>query len=210
MIPCPCTKSKVFCTFCETLTKNTGCFCAECGSHIPYRLIGGGNGSDSGFQRGHHVLFISNKAAGEHRHFGGSAHPAQDLGHGAGQQVQTVRQIWRNLIQAFQCDGIQQEYPQNGGQPKLLGTADEGLPGGDDAVGSVVLRIKSTATSLPASPAIRSTCTAAKRPASWMRRTMEAILQISPYNTNTTRMFSLVSALQSPASSLTAAMTGVS
>ena len=59
---------------------------------------------------------------------------------------------------------------------------------------SVVLRIKSTATSLPASPAIRSTCTAAKRPASWMRRTMEAILQISPYNTNTTRMFSLVSA----------------
>ena len=135
MIPCPCTKSKVFCTFCETLTKNTGCFCAECGSHIPYRLIGGGNGSDSGFQRGHHVLFISNKAAGEHRHFGGSAHPAQDLGHGAGQQVQTVRQIWRNLIQAFQCDGIQQEYPQNGGQPKLLGTADEGLPGGDDAVG---------------------------------------------------------------------------
>ena len=93
------------------LAKNTGCFCAECGSHIPYRLIGGGNGSDSGFQRGHHVLFISNKAAGEHRHFGGSAHPAQDLGHGAGQQVQTVRQIWRNLIQAFQCDGIQQEYP---------------------------------------------------------------------------------------------------
>ena len=189
MIPCPCTKSKVFYTFCETLTKNTGCFCAECGSHIPYRLIGGGNGSDSGFQRGHHVLFISNQAAGEHRHFGGSAHPAQDLGHGAGQQVQTVRQIWRNLIQAFQCDGIQQEYPPSA---------------------SVVLRIKSTATSLPASPAIRSTCTAAKRPASWMRRTMEAILQISPYNTNTTRMFSLVSALQSPASSLTAAMTGVS
>ena len=75
---------------------------------------------------------------------------------------------------------------------------------------SVVLRIKSTATSLPASPAIRSTCTTAKRPASWMRRTMEEILQISPYNTNTTRIFSLVSALQSPASSLTAAMTGVS
>ena len=119
MIPCPCTKSKVFCTFCETLTKNTGCFCAECGSHIPYRLIGGGNGSDSGFQRGHHVLFISNKAAGEHRHFGGSAHPAQDLGHGAGQQVQTVRQIWRNLIQAFQCDGIQKEYPQNGEKEDL-------------------------------------------------------------------------------------------
>ena len=75
---------------------------------------------------------------------------------------------------------------------------------------SVVLRIKSTATSLPASPAIRSTCTTAKRPASWMRRTMEEILQISPYNTNTTRIFSLVSALRSPASSLTAAMTGVS
>ena len=75
---------------------------------------------------------------------------------------------------------------------------------------SVVLRIKSTATSLPASPAIRSTCTTAKRPASWMRRTMEEMLQISPYNTNTTRIFSLVSALRSPASSLTAAMTGVS
>ena len=70
MIPSLCTKSKVFCTFCETLTKNTCCFCAECGSHIPHRLIGGGNGSDSGFQCRHHVLFISNKAAGEHRHLG--------------------------------------------------------------------------------------------------------------------------------------------
>ena len=75
---------------------------------------------------------------------------------------------------------------------------------------SVWLRIKSTATSLLARPAMRSTWTMANLPAAWIRCTSVEILQISPYRIKTTRIFSFCSAFCSPSSSLTAAMTGVS
>ena len=75
---------------------------------------------------------------------------------------------------------------------------------------SVILRMKSTAISLLARPAMRSTWTMANLPAAWMRCTSVEILQISPYRIKTTRMFSLRRASSSPPSSLMAAITGVS
>ena len=43
-----------------------------------------------GTQRRHHILLVRDQPAGQHRHLGLGADAAQDLGHSAGQQIQTV------------------------------------------------------------------------------------------------------------------------
>ncbi len=76
--------------------------------------------------------------------------------------------------------------------PSSFGPADERLAGGDDAVGlGLVLRIKSTATSLPGQPGNEVYVDDGEfAPAAWIRCTSVEILQISPYRIKTTRIFS--------------------
>ena len=90
---------------CKRIFEDFGHTDGECRSHIPHRLIGGGNSGGTGFQSRHHILLVRDQPAGQHRHLGLGADAAQDLGHSAGQQIQTVRQVCGDLVQTFQRDG---------------------------------------------------------------------------------------------------------